>query len=139
MRDVGWPLAICAGALAAVPLFTGLPLPSLGRVPAPPAAPPAVRRSVQEVYVANAARGCRWQTSTDPAVQIADCGDETDAVRVVFRDGQVAEYRVVARQDPSRSTAAAQNASLAVSVQQPSQPGRIVPTMPPLRVTPEAK
>ena len=143
-RGVALPLAICAGAFAALPFVSGLPLPNLGRAPAAAAQPtPAAQRYTQEVVVPNVARGCRWQHSPDPAVQIADCGDESEAVRVVFQNGRATEYRITARQDPSRLPASAQagapqsGVAGVVSVQQPSQPSRPVPSSsaPPLRVT----
>jgi hypothetical protein len=90
-RGIGWPLAICAGARATVPLFGGLSLPVLGRAPVPPAGPTSPSRITEEVYVSNVARGCRWPPSSDPGVQIADCGDESDSGRVVFRDGRATE------------------------------------------------
>ena|SRR5687767_3069214 len=139
-RSAVLPLAICASGLAALPFLAGLPLPSVSRAPAPAAPPTAasgVQRYSQEVYVANVGRGCRWQPSSDPLVQIADCGDDGENVRVVFREGQVTEYRVIARQDPTRASAAGQAAAPpTVSAQQPSQPGRLVPNSgTPLRVT----
>ena len=141
-RGLAWPVAIFTGALAALPFVSGLPLPTISRAPEPPpSASPSVRRLAQEVYVANVMRGCRWQPSSDPAVQIADCGDESEAVRVVFRDGQITEYRLTARQDPSRIAPTGQvTATNSVAAQQPSQPGRLVPstTNIPIRVTPRA-
>ena len=144
-RGVALPLAICAGAFAALPFLSGLPLPSLGRPPAAAQPTPGAQRFTQEVFVPNVARGCRWQHSPDPAVQIADCGDENESVRVVFQNGRATEYRLIARQDPNRQTASSQaSAPMSavagiVSSLQPSQPGRSVPSgSPPLRVTPSA-
>jgi hypothetical protein len=99
-RGLALPLALCAVAFAALPFVSGLPFPSLGRPPAAPAT--GTQRYTQEVYVPNVARGCRWQFSPDPAVQIADCGDENESVRVVFQNGRATEYRVTARQDPNK-------------------------------------
>ena len=144
VRGLALPLAICAGAFAALPLFSGLPIPSGSPAPAAAQPTPGVQRFAQEVFVPNAARGCRWQHSPDPAVQIADCGDENESVRVVFQGGRATEYRLVAKQDPNRpsnSTHAAAQSGVAgiVSVQQPSQPGRAVPNGgAPLRVTASA-
>ena len=152
VRGLALPLALIAGAFAALPLIGGLPVPSVGRAPAAAQATPGIQRYTQEVYVTNAARGCRWQHSPDPAVQIADCGDENESVRVVFQNGHATEYRVTARPDPNKPPSSAQNAQSAqsaqsgvagiVSVQQPSQPGRSVPNTTsnsaPLRVTPNA-
>jgi hypothetical protein len=142
-RGVALPLALCAGAFAALPFLSGLPLPNFGRAPAAPT--PGAQRFTQEVFVPNVARGCRWQHSPDPAVQIADCGDENESVRVVFQNGHATEYRLIARQDPNRPPSTAQtSAPLSavagiVSNQQPSQPGRAIPSgSPPLRVTPGA-
>ena len=149
-RGIALPLAICAGAFAALPFFSGLPLPTGSRAPAAAQPTPGPERYTQEVYVPNVARGCRWQHSPDPAVQIADCGDDSESVRVVFKDGRATEYRLIARQDPNKPPSAQavqvpQSAQSAppqsgvagvVSVQQPSQPGRSVPNnAAPLRVT----
>ncbi|MGI8424871.1 MAG: hypothetical protein ACR2NO_12310 [Chloroflexota bacterium] len=143
-RGIAWPLAICAGAFAALPFVSGLSLPSLSRAPAAARPSPAVLRFTQEVYVPNVSRGCRWQHSNDPAVQIADCGDDSETVRVVFQNGRATEYRLIARQDPSqpptsaRASASALQSGVAgvVSAQQPSQPGRFVPNNgAPLRVS----
>ncbi|HET7768317.1 MAG TPA: hypothetical protein VFN74_06040 [Chloroflexota bacterium] len=160
-RGIALPLALVAGALAALPFVSGLPALSGSRAPAAAQPTPGIQRHTQEVYVTNSARGCRWQHSPDPAVQIADCGDENESVRVVFKDGRATEYRVMARQDPNKTPAAAQTSQAmsavlgAVSSQpnqpnqasQPSQPGRILPNSgstnttgsgAPLRVTPNA-
>ena len=140
-RSAALPLALSAAGLAALPFIAGLPLPSVSRAPAPaaPTAASGPQRFSQEVYVSNVGRGCRWQPSSDPLVQIADCGDDAENVRVVFRDGQVTEYRVIARQDPTRAAASSAPAGLAAptaSAQQPSQPGRSIPSSgAPLRVT----
>lgn len=155
VRGVAWPLLICAGAAAALPFFSGLPLPSLPRLGAKPNPTPGVERFTQEVYVPNVARGCRWQYTSQADVQIADCGDDTETIRVVFEHGKVTEYRVIARQDPSKVPA---SGVAGINTTQPSQPGRILPnqgssqtststssltqsqllsqTQPPLRVTP---
>ena len=139
-RGIAWPLAIFTGALAVLPFVSGLPLPSVSRAPEPPPASPGVRRFSQEVYVDNIIRGCRWQPSSDPTVQIADCGDELEGVRVVFKDGQITEYRIAAKPNPARTATSAQTmASATVSAQQPSQSGRLVPGAgQPIRVTPRA-
>ena len=152
-RGIALPLALVAGAFAALPLIGGLPLPSLSRAPAAAQPTAAMQRYTQEVVVSNAARGCRWAHSPDPTVQIADCGDENESVRVVFKDGRAPEYRVMARQDPNRgSTGAAGQSTQPMSAvlgtvssqpNQPSQPGRILPNSgsgngAPLRVTPNA-
>ncbi len=133
-RGVAWPLAICAGAFAALPLFSGLPLPSLSRAAAKPVPTPGVEHYSQEVYVPNVARGCRWQYSSQADVQVADCGDDVEPVRVVFERGRVTEYRVIARQDPSRPPASPPPSAASL---QPSQPGRSIPNQnqPPVRVT----
>src|SRR5215207_2397189 len=102
-RGIAWPLIICAGA--AIPFFSGLPLPSLSRVGAKPSPVPGVERFTQEVNVANVARGCRWQYTNQADVQIADCGDDSETVRIVFERGKVTEYRVIARQDPAKPPA----------------------------------
>ena len=158
VRGLALPLAIVAGAFAALPFFSGLPIPSGSSAPAAAQPTPATQRYTQEVYVANSARGCRWQHSPDPAVQIADCGDENESVRVVFKDGRATEYRVVARLDPKAAASAQTSQPMsavlgAVSNQpspatQPSQPGRILPNSgstasstgsgAPLRVTPKS-
>ena len=142
MRGLALPLAVVAGAFAVLPLVGGLPIPGASRAPAAAQPTPGVQRYTQEVYVTNVARGCRWQHSPDPAVQIADCGDENEAVRVVFQNGRATEYRITARQDPNRlpvnAQAGAPQSGVAgvVSVQQPSQPSRPVPSSSaPLRVT----
>jgi hypothetical protein len=133
LGGIAWPLAICAGAFAALPLFSGLPLPSLSRAAAKPVPTPGVERFAQEVYVPNVARGCRWQYSSQADVQIADCGDDGETIRVVFERGRVTEYRVIARQDPSKPPPAPVSAASL----QPSQPGRSIPNQnqAPLRVT----
>ena len=138
-RGIAWPLVICAGGLAALPFVSGLPLPSLSRAPAATPAP-AMERFTQEVYVPNVARGCRWQYTNVADVQIADCGDDSETIRVVLERGKVTEYRLIARQDPNRVPPAAQSLSgvAGISSSQPSQPGRVVPNQPPLRVTPSA-
>ena len=138
-RSAVLPLGLSAAGLVALPFLAGLPLPGVSRAPAPAAPPAAVpQRFSQEVFVTNVARGCRWQASSDPRVQIADCGDESESVRVVFSDGQVAEYRVTLRQDPAHAPGTA--AAPAVSAQQPSQPGRLLPNSgTPLRVTVTAR
>ena len=141
-RGIALPLAVTAGALAVLPYFSGLPLSTLSRTPAAAQPTPGVQRFTQEVYVPNVARGCRWQPSADPAIQIADCGDDSESVRVVFKDGRATEYRLIARQDPNAPPPSAQSAGLTSGVAgvftlQPSQPGRSVPnsSAPPLRVT----
>ena len=107
-RGIAFPMVVVASAFAALPLFGGLSQLSGSRVPAAAAPTPGTQRHTQEVFVSNVARGCRWQHSPDPAVQIADCGDENESVRVVFRDGRATEYRVIARPDPNRTPAASQ-------------------------------
>jgi hypothetical protein len=144
-RGLALPLAVTAGALAALPFFSGLPLATPGRAPAAAQPTPGVQRFTQEVYVPNVARGCRWQHSADPAIQIADCGDDAESVRVVFKDGRATEYRLIARPDPNapptgqtaQSGVGTSGVAGIVSVQQPSQPGRSMPpsSAPPLRVT----
>src|SRR5688572_1737556 len=99
---VALPLAICVGAVAALTLFGGLPLARVGRAPAAAQSTPAAQRYTQEVLVPNVARGCRWQYSPDPAVQISDCGDANESVRVVFQNGRASESRLIVRQDPSK-------------------------------------
>jgi hypothetical protein len=149
-RGLALPLAVVAGALAALPFVSGLPMPGGSRAPAAAQPAPAIQRYSQEVFVTNAARGCRWQHSPDPTVQIADCGDENESVRIVFQGGRTTEYRVTARQDPNKvaGAAAAHNnqamsAVLGATSSQPSQPGRILPNSgsssgAPLRVSPSA-
>lgn len=104
-RGIAWPLLICIAAAAAVPFVSGFPIPNFPRPGAKPNATSGVERFTQEVYVPNVARGCRWQYTSQADVQIADCGDDTETIRVVFERGKVTEYRVVARQDPSKPPA----------------------------------
>lgn len=138
-RGIAWPLAICTGALAALPFVSGLPLAIPTRPPETAPSSQSVQRYSREVYVANAVRGCRWQHSNDPLVQIADCGDEGESVRVIFHDGRISEYRVTARRDPLLPVPAGQGTSgSTASAQQPSQPGRVLPGAVPIRVTPRA-
>jgi hypothetical protein len=66
-----------------------------------PAASDVVRYE-HEVVVQSLRQGCRWQPFDDPAIQVADCGDERDPVRLVFQGGKVTEYRIVVRLDPQR-------------------------------------
>ena len=133
-RGVAWPLAIVAGALAALPFFSGLPVPTGSRAPAVQPTPGTQRLS-QEVQVPNAARGCRWQHSADPAVQIADCGDESESVRVVFQNGRATEYRVTAVQAPNRLPPSGQSGVAGAVSVLPRNPAS---NSAPLRVTPNA-
>jgi len=98
VRGIGLPLAVTAvGALAAFALFGGLPSAMASRAADAREAAPAVSRYSHEVSVTSLTRGCRWEYSADPDVQVANCGDDTDAVRVVFHRGRVTEYRLSAR------------------------------------------
>jgi hypothetical protein len=99
LRSLGWPVAIVAVAAAVVPWFSGLTHTVRGAETSRPDAGHAAY--TREVLVANPARGCRWQYTTQAEVQIADCGDESESVRLVFERGQVTEYRIVAKQDPN--------------------------------------
>lgn len=122
-RGIAWPLAIAAAAAAALPFFSGLPLPSLSRPGVTPNPRPGVERFTQEVAIPNVARGCRWQYTNQADVQIADCGDDSETVRVVFERGKVTEYRVIARQDPSKVPPAGGPAGVAgITTTQPSGP-----------------
>jgi len=142
VRGVALPLAICAGAVAALPFFSGLPLPSAGRAPA--AAPPApgVQRLTHAVVVSNVsnvAGGCRWQPSPDPAVQIADCGDERSTVRVVFEQGRVTQYRLNVIQSSSAAPAPAgvaphtASGAPSYSISGPPEATKITPQSPLIR------
>ncbi|HEU5317900.1 MAG TPA: hypothetical protein VFX49_17445, partial [Chloroflexota bacterium] len=123
-RGIGWPLVIAAAAAAALPFFSGLPLPSFPRPGARPNPAPGIERFSQEVAVPNVARGCRWQYTNQADVQIADCGDDSETVRVVFERGKVTEYRVIARQDPTKLPPGAPPGGVAgITTTQPSQSG----------------
>jgi hypothetical protein len=93
------PLALGVVALGAAAFVSGIHPPIPSRASVSPAKD-AVRYQY-EVTVKNVGRGCRWQYTADPNAQTAECGDETENVRVVFHDGQVTEYRIVPRLDPA--------------------------------------
>ena len=86
-------------ALGAAAFVSGVRLPLPSRAPATPAE--GTTRYQHEVLVKNASRGCRWQYTADPSSQTAECGDESENVRVVFHNGEVTEYRISARTDPN--------------------------------------
>jgi hypothetical protein len=69
-----------------------------------PADSDAVVRYEREIYLANPRQGCRWQPSQDASIQVLDCGDERDSLRVVFDSGRVTEYHVVVKVDPNVPT-----------------------------------
>ena len=103
-RSLVGPLALGVVALGAAALVGGVRPSLLSHAPA--ASTNEITRYQHEVLVKNAGRGCRWQYTADPASQTAECGDETENVRVVFRNGQVTEYRISARTDPNARTTA---------------------------------
>ena len=129
-RGIAWPLVICAAAAATLPFFAGLPLPSLSRSGAKTNPTPGVERFSQEVYVPNVARGCRWQYTNEADVQIADCGDDSETVRVVFERGKVTEYRVIARQDPNKPPASGVAGITSNQSSPPSPSQSVLPNQP---------
>jgi hypothetical protein len=105
LRNLAWPAAIVAAAAVAVPWFGGLQHSVRGAESSRPSA--GHQSYVREVLVANPSRGCRWQYTTVADVQIADCGDEAESVRLVFERDRVTEYRITPRQDPNAPPKAA--------------------------------
>ena len=104
-----WTAAGAAFAVVATFTYLGTGLStSASRTPA--ATPSAyVARYDYEVLLQDARRGCRWDSgASKDGLQVAECGSERETVRIVFdSSGRVTEYRLNAKQDPSRATATA--------------------------------